>query len=135
MRVRVVGGLDELLGESCERIVLVEIFVGAVDHGLGGHLDVVGVVSIDEVKDEVVSPGHDVVLEDRLSLGRLEVVVRIGLLESEAKPGLPGLETDASLGATIGAIELWKIVAEDVDLVLGEVVDELAVEGPALDLT
>ena len=32
-----VGGLDELLGDSCEGIVLVEIFVGAVDGGLRGH--------------------------------------------------------------------------------------------------
>lgn len=89
---------------------------------------------MDEVEDEVVSPGHQAVLEDLFGLSGVEVVVRIRLLKSEAEPGFPGLEADAPLGAAVRAVKVREVVSEEVDLVLGEVVDELAVEGPALDL-
>ena len=39
VRVRLVGGLDELLGEGGEGVALLEVFVRVVDHGLGGHID------------------------------------------------------------------------------------------------
>ena len=134
MRVRLVGGLDELLCEGSKGVVLIQVLIGELDHGLRGHLDVVWVVTMDEVEDEVVSPGHHAVLEELFGLSGVEVVVRIGLLKSEAEPGFPGLEADAPLGAAVRAVKVREVVAEEVDLVLGEVVDELAVEGPALDL-
>ena len=134
MCARLVGGLDELLYEGSEGVVFIQVLIGELDHGLRGHLDVVWVVTMDEVEDEVVSPGHHAVLEDLFGLSGVEVVVRIGLLKSEAEPGFPGLEADAPLGAAVRAVKVREVVAEEVDLVLGEVVDELAIEGPALDL-